>query len=412
MKKISLHKLNLGRFMNIVPLRKKHVDSENGEYLKERGKSAPNLMAERLHPGMQHLVVMEVKPEAPGVVSYILGPDRDMGTKELAYFQAGQYLSVFLDIKPTDSDGSTGTVHVTRPYSLSSSPRESLEGKYMLTVKATGGLVSTYIQENWQVGSRVKVSEPQGTFTYERLRDAKNVVAIAGGSGITPFRSLAKAAADGDEDMNLILLYGTRTMADAVFQNEFKELEKYGKLKLVNVLSSGDEAEAEQNGAEKGFITAELIKKYAPEGEYSVFLCGPQAMYDFADKELEKLNLRRKYIRHELMGGYKDPEMIKMSEESSEEFKLTVNITDKKYETACRSEESILVAMERAGIKAPSRCRSGLCGWCHSQLCSGDVYIPSKTDGRRAADGKFGYIHPCAAFPLSDIEITVPSYRE
>lgn len=60
-------------------------------------------------------------------------------------------------------------------------------------------------------------------------------------------------------------------------------------------------------GYEHCFVTAELIKKYAPEGPYSVFLCGPQQMYRFVDKELEKLGLERKYIRHELFGEFHDP---------------------------------------------------------------------------------------------------------
>ena len=64
--------------------------------------------------------------------------------------------------------------------------------------------------------------------------------------------------------------------------------------------------------------------------------------------------------------------------------------------------------MEAAGIKAPSDCRSGRCGWCHSQLLSGDVYIPESVDGRRMADKIYGYIHPCCTFPLSDVVIDVP----
>lgn len=61
--------------------------------------------------------------------------------------------------------------------------------------------------------------------------------------------------------------------------------------------------------------------------------------------------------------------------------------------------------MEQAGIKAPSRCRSGQCGWCHSMLVSGEVFIPDEADGRREADKKFGWIHPCCTYPLSDIEL-------
>ena len=71
----------------------------------------------------------------------------------------------------------------------------------------------------------------------------------------------------------------------------------------------------------------------------------------------------------------------------------------------------LLVAMERHGIAAPSHCRSGVCGWCHSRLVSGDVYVPSTIDGRRMADVDYGYIHPCGTFPLGDVVLEVPPFR-
>lgn len=175
---------------------------------------------------------------------------------------------------------------LSRPYSLSSSPKESQEGHYMLTIKRVEG-------------------------------------GIASGSGITPFRSLAKAIADGNEDAELILLYGSRTLEDAIFQEEFKALENScPKFKFVNVLSHEEKADCEN-----GFITAELIRKYAPEGDYSLFLCGPQAMYDFVDKEIATLGLRRKFVRHELFGEYFTPSKeVGYPANVAPEFKLTVRI--------------------------------------------------------------------------------------
>ena len=65
-------------------------------------------------------------------------------------------------------------------------------------------------------------------------------------------------------------------------------------------------SDEEKPGFEHGFITAELIKKYGGE-EYSIFMCGPQAMYNFLDGEIAKLGLRRKFVRRELFGMIKDP---------------------------------------------------------------------------------------------------------
>ncbi|MGN0287944.1 MAG: 2Fe-2S iron-sulfur cluster-binding protein, partial [Atopobiaceae bacterium] len=66
---------------------------------------------------------------------------------------------------------------------------------------------------------------------------------------------------------------------------------------------------------------------------------------------------------------------------------------------------------EKNRIAAPSHCRSGECGWCHARLVSGQVFCPAEVDGRREADRKFGYIHPCVSFPLSDLVVEVPAAR-
>ena len=79
------------------------------------------------------------------------------------------------------------------------------------------------------------------------------------------------------------------------------------------------------------------------------------------------------------------------------------------YDITASADEPLLTSIERTGIVAPSRCRSGECSWCRSKLISGKVFVPEKTDGRRRADIEFGYIHPCASFPMSDIVLDVPN---
>ena len=67
-------------------------------------------------------------------------------------------------------------------------------------------------------------SDPQGFFYYEDLRDAKHVVGLAGGSGITPFLSMAYALRDGAEDFELTLLYGSRDEESILFKKELDEV--------------------------------------------------------------------------------------------------------------------------------------------------------------------------------------------
>ena len=396
--KQGVEQLKRTDFIKIVTGRLKAISKAPDAPVSDLLSHAPNRLAAALHPHVQHLVVREVIVHSPDVKSFILAPNASKGTKSLAWFSAGQYIVVALDV-----DGKT----VSRPYSIASSPRDTLKGELRITVKRVAdGVASGYMLDHWTEGTEVVASAPLGDFTYEPLRDAKTVVGIAGGSGVTPFRSLAKAIVEGDEDFCLTLLYGSRTKADAVFSDEFEAWARdCDKLRFVNVLS--DET---LEGCEHGFITADLIKKYAPAGEpYSVFLCGPQAMYDFADKEIETLSIRRKFVRHELFGEYFRPERnADYPGDVTKTYRLTVTVAGNTRTVDCPADVSLLRAMEAAGIAAPADCRSGRCGWCRAQLLSGEVYVPASVDGRRMADKLYGYIHPCCTFPLSDLSIDVP----
>ena len=357
-----------------------------------------NRKAEERHPEKQEFVITDIVEHDANVKSYFLAK-KDCTNP--AFFRAGQYVVVRQYI-----DGKL----IARPISVSCGPDFSLDGKYVLTVKrAPGGFMSDYILDNWKVGDDVVTSGPQGVFYYEGLRDAHNVVAVAGGSGITPILSMAYAIMAGDEDFNLTILYGSRTEKDILFKKEFEEIcKRTDKVKIVYVLS-----DEEKEGCESGFITAELIEKYAGNEQYSVFASGPQSMYTFLDGEVAKLKIAQKFYRKELFGSAKEPWKLPAYPQEAKDkvFNLHVKMCDKEYDIPCNANENMLVALERAGIAGPNRCRGGICGWCRSKLLSGEVFIPENTDGRRDADKVYGYIHPCASFALSDVSIEVPNNK-
>ncbi|MDD3946922.1 MAG: iron-sulfur cluster-binding domain-containing protein [Clostridia bacterium] len=397
MSKPNIRSLSKLDFLKMIPARKQIIEEAPAQTPPPLDSYKANELAKQLHPDFQFLKVSQVIERGEEVKSFVLVPDQEKGCKKLAYFSAGQYLVIPLKI---------GNAKLVRPYSLSSSPKESLQGKYEITVKRVeGGLASQYILDHWQVGTQVRTIAPEGLFTYEPLRDAKHIVGLAGGCGITPFVSLAKAIAEGDEDACLTLIYGCRTNKDILFKAELEELaQKCEKIKLIYVLS--DEP---SEGCENGFITADIIRKHAPKSEeYSIFICGPQAMYDFADQEIAKLGLRKKFIRHEVFGEYRNPARdAEYPEVPKDSFKLKVFIRGESTTIDCNANDTLLNSMEKNGIAAPAHCRSGICGWCHSKLLSGEVYVPKTVDGRRLADFDYGYIHPCCSFPLSDVEIEV-----
>ncbi|MBO5896494.1 MAG: iron-sulfur cluster-binding domain-containing protein [Clostridia bacterium] len=391
-------KLKGSKFIKMLPERQERFQSAKAE-LPAFSDNATAL-AKALHPKKQFLKIADVKVLSEDAKTFTLVPDEEMGTKSLAYFGAGKYLTIFETIN---------NMPITRAYSISSSPKDSLEGKYTLTIKLVeGGLMSRYIFDTWQVGTKVVASAPAGNFEYQPLRDAETVICLAGGSGITPFVSMANAIADGDEDFNMVLLYGSRSYDNILFREELDALQsKCDKIKVVHVLSDEDK---DIEGTEKGFITAELIKKYAPaDKEYSIFLCGPQQMYAFVDKELEKLNLPKKFIRHEMFGEFHNPaSQADYPANVPEKVKITVTIQSETQTIEGSSADTVLQILEKNGIAAPARCRSGECGFCHSHLLSGKVYVPKHLEFRRLADFKFDCFHPCCSFPLTDLEINVP----
>lgn len=391
----SLKSLKATKFISLLSDRQKTF--ENAKAIIPEIPDNATALARALHPKKQFVKVAEVIERAEDCKSFVLVPDEERGTKSLAYFGAGKYLTVFEEIEG---------MKITRAYSISSKPKDALDGKYMLTIKRVdGGVMSNYILDTWTVGTSVTVSAPEGHFEYQPLRDAKNVICLAGGSGITPFISMAGAVIDGDEDFNMTLIYGSRSKENILFFDELHEIKKTGKVNVVHVLSD-EEAE----GFEKGFITAELIKKYAPENEpYSIFICGPQAMYEFLDKEIEKLGLEKKYVRHEMFGEFRNPSsQADYPSDVPETVSLTVTIQDETKTVTGSTNDTVLQILEKNGIAAPARCRSGECGFCHSHLLSGKVYVPKNLEYRRLADFKFGCIHPCCSFPLTDLVINVP----
>lgn len=395
--KSVLKGLGVGPFLNEVKVRQEHI--ARGETKVPSSIYNPNVMAKKLHPSYQLGVISEVV-DYGSAKKFVIKPNTEKYFNELAYFKAGQYLSIEVPFNGA---------YMCKPYSLCSNPSDARgddNNTYAITVKRNeNGYASTYILDNWKVGTELTMSGPLGQFTYERLRDSKNVIALAGGSGITPFVAMAHAVADGINDYNLTILYGNRDHENILLKDELDAIvtKANGKVKVVYVLSD-DDAE----GYEHGFITADLIKKYAPE-DYSIFVCGPKAMYKFVKGEIAKLNLPRRKVRYELSGEYGDPtgDEAYPKDKAGKTFNVKVWVRGESQDVKCASEETLLHAMETAGIRVPSDCRSGECGWCHSRLISGETYIPESNDGRRAGDKKFGWVHPCTTYPLSDIEIEV-----
>lgn len=354
--------------------------------------------AREWHPGTIDLVVTEVRPTGKTAKTVRLA--RPNG-KKLPPFYAGQYLSLDLTV-----DGHV----VSRPYSISSAPwqaRQEKDSFVEITVKRAGeaGFIANYINDELKPGDRLQGRMGCGQFYYEPLRDAKKIVALAGGVGVTPFAAMAKEIAHGGlNDVDLTILYGSVSSDDILLKDELDALEGE-RVHVVHVLSGENPGWT----GETGFLSADLIQKYS-RGDASYFICGPQAMYRVLREELKKLAVPRRRLRFEVFGQAKDVTQLEgyPQDVKDKSFTLTVVRGIQRDEIPAKASESLAVALERAGIRLETGCRSGECGLCRSKVLAGQVFLSPENDGRRAADKDFGYVHACAAYPLSDVTIKIP----
>ena len=373
--------MDMLRFKKLVPNRREALAGGSNAPLPQTYRT--NELAKALHPGTMEVELTAVRPLTAGMRELTF---RRLDADAFPFFRAGQYVSL---------QSKVGESLVSRPYSIASSPREALENKLILGVEEAG-FFSGYLDKEAKPGDRFTMTEPSGEFHYETLRDKKRIACIAGGAGITPFLSMAKSMAEGDEDYEMTLFYGARDEARIAFKPELDALAEKG-LKVVYVLS-----DEERPGYEHGFVSAALLEKYVDVRDVTFFLCGPKAMYDFVLKELAPYGLPVKAVR-------KDATFCgDRAVDRPRTFQLTVRIRDQVYTVPARENETLLTAMERAGINAPNKCRAGGCGYCHSKWLKGEYVMADGRDGRREADRKFGFIHPCVTYPAGDMAIDVP----
>lgn len=310
---------------------------------------------------------------------------------QLPIFQAGQFINIYV----TPSKNLT----TSRPYSLSSSPKQ--RGYYEITIaKAKDGFVSDYMLKKAKEGDEFIINSPSGVFVYCPIYQNKHSVFLAGGSGVTPFVSMVREIVESGDDRKIDFIFGCRNPEVALFHKELEKIAKEHKNINYNLIVSDDI----KTKYKKGFIDSKLIKSIVKDLDSpTFFICGPPIMSDFVTKALEELKIKPKNIKKETFGARQDIQNEKgwPKELSGKEvFKLKIN--NKEY--PARSNETVLQAMERAGLHHPVCCRTGICSICRVKLLNGNVFVPEGVL-LRYSDEKFNFIHSCKTYPISDIEI-------
>lgn len=378
--KIGLNsKLDMLKFKNLGLKREKEISKSSKELSNNDFKL--NDLVNIMHPSGIKVEVTKIVKETENVKSFYLKP---VNLLTLPPFQSGSYVTLAVSISKRT---------YKRCYSLSSSPTSLNE--YRITIKKDGnGVVSNYMLNECSIGDKFNILGPFGNFTYQSLRDQKDVIFIAGGSGITPFMSFLQDEKFLNKINSLTLFYGAKSEFDLIFKKEIDEIKnKNFKIKVNYVLS-----EQKRDGFLYGLIDEGKLLKENIDGK-SIFVSGPVKMYFYLNDIFKKLDIPNKYIRHEIF--QERPEEL-----GDKTYNLTVKLFDKIITIPCKENETLITSMEKGRVKTLVHCTVGVCGFCRSKLIEGSV----KTENTfvRVADKEKCYIHPCVTYPLSDVTIEIP----
>jgi len=191
-------------------------------------------------------------------------------------FLAGQFATVTIpDLNAIDGRGNE------RHFSIANSPDEK---NIEIIIRKSGSDFSNAIL-NLPAGAQLLFDEPRGEIHSKKIADSPFIpVFIAGGTGITPVRSVLRDLDFNDVDKQIILFYANRSIESAVFLNEFENLS--GEKKNFTFIPILEEA-SDNIKTEKGFFSKEIFKKHVKEIEKHVFfVTGPPMMLSEAIKVL------------------------------------------------------------------------------------------------------------------------------
>jgi glycine betaine catabolism B len=224
------------------------------------------------------LKLIQKKPETSDCMTFIFQPDSPLE------WQPGQFLQYEIPEAQPDERGPK------RFFTIASAP---FEDQVQLTTRFVPGDGSSFKQDLQKLteGSEIEVlSGPNGSFTIDD--PGKSFVFMAGGIGITPFRSILLDLDHNQKPLNIILLYANRN-DEIVFKEEFEELaKKHPELKIHYVIDPQR-------------IDVATIQSSVPELKTPIYyLSGPKPFVDGMKSNLEQLQIPVEQIKTDYFPGY------------------------------------------------------------------------------------------------------------
>jgi len=210
-------------------------------------------------------------------------------------FKTGQFITIYLPADPKTK----------RAYSLSSCELD--RGFFEITIKKMGNF-GAKMNEIAQDNMKLMIIPPVGKFTLPE-DPKKDIICVAGGSGITPFRGFVRFCNVKRPETKITILYSVRVPEDIIFRDEFQKLGSNPNFKF-HVTCTRATPEKGFTGVwdgRHGRVDADYIRQHIRDQANTVFYaCGPNELVEFAEKlVVEEMKIPKEQMRTEKWGDIK-----------------------------------------------------------------------------------------------------------
>ncbi len=338
-------------------------------------------------PHFHPLMVRSVERVADDAVAVTF--DVPASLREAYAFEPGQYLT----LRHGD---------LRRAYSICAAPGQPLR---VGVRRVPAGAFSGWLHDHLKAGDVIDVMTPEGRFGAALARQPRHLLAVAGGSGITPILSVVAAALQSNPSAGCTLVLGNRSAASMMFREELQDLKDrfLSRLTLHPMFSR----ELGDVPLHSGRIDAEKLKAVirlaGPVDE--AFVCGPYGMSAKVEEALREAGLDSTQIHVERFGL--PPEVLAAAEAmphpadaASARVRIVRDGVTREI-AFLPGDANILAAAARAGLDMPYSCRSGMCATCRAKLLEGRVRM-DRNFALEPADLEAGFILTCQAHPLTE----------
>lgn len=360
--------------------------------------------------GFQALRLARVVPETADAATFVLDVPAELA--DAFAYRAGQFCTFRV---PVDGEP------LLRCYSMSSAP--GVDAELAVTVKRVpGGKVSNWMIDRLAAGDEVEVTLPAGVFCLaddgaggsDDKAGERELVAYAGGSGITPVFSLVKLAL-ATTDRRVRLLYANRDADSVIFQAALDELAAAHPGRLTVRFHHDDESGYLDDAEVRAFVGDAL------DGDH--YVCGPTPFMDLVERVLLADGVDPARFHIERFTAAEDPVAAATStttsagadsnkddeEESADGTTVTIELDGRTETVRHHPGATVLQTARQAGLSPPFSCEAGSCATCMAKVHEGAVTMFTN-NALTDDEVEEGWVLTCQSLPTTPTLSVVYGY--